>query len=540
MGSTSSNGSIIAIDSGCNDGSVGDDAVIDDKTQSSILNYDKYNNSEAVLLNPAKYVDWNNLGRFQSPLLKEEDKNNNSDNNESDEKREKSSFNNDAAIERNAIMLIDLLNTALEYDNNRVNTNRKHIEQPSPPQDKSLTNKKFKHISPNLSKQIYNYVKSISNKYHNVGFHTFEHASHVMLSACNICYMLQLCNPLLSNNNNNNELKSTSAENMKEIIQDDVSSTIYDPWLHFTIVFAALLHDIDHKGVPNSTLLKNCDEIALRYHGQYDECLGSYAECNSITIGLSLLLGESDNGDEAEIGEGGEYDEFARILQNGLGHDGQSSFYKTVTDLVLCTDIASKERRELGMKKWKRACCRSKEVEEVSSPRRHSDDPNHEGERRRKKKQGRPERRSSMSTVVTDNTTMSRESSRSSILNHQSNNNDDVKKGEEQHDYDDSTALPSIPNHTSSSAAARAICEQIIQVADVSHTMQHFTTFTKWNKHLYHEVLAAYQYEQQTTDNEVIENQSKPPPLSPPHENWYESQIGFFDHYIIPLAQRLD
>jgi len=116
MGSTSSNGSIIAIDSGCNDGSVGDDAVIDDKTQSSILNYDKYNNSEAVLLNPAKYVDWNNLGRFQSPLLKEEDKNNNSDNNESDEKREKSSFNNDAAIERNAIMLIDLLNTALEYD----------------------------------------------------------------------------------------------------------------------------------------------------------------------------------------------------------------------------------------------------------------------------------------------------------------------------------------------------------------------------------------------------------------------------------------
>ena len=551
MGSTSSN-SIIAIDSGCNDGSVGDDAAIDDKplqngsaTQSSILNYyhDKlYNNSDAVLLNPAKYVDWDNLGRFQSSsLLKEEDKNNNSDNNEYVEKREKSSFNNEAAIERNAMMLIDLLNTALEYDdsNNRVNINRKHI-QPLPPQDKkSLTNKNFKHITPNLSKQIYNYVKSISNKYHNVGFHTFEHASHVMLSACNICYMLQLCNPLLSNNNNNNEFK--------EVVQD-VSSTIYDPWLHFTIVFAALLHDIDHKGIPNSTLLKKCDEIAIRYHGQYGECLGSYAELNSITIGLSLLLGESsDNGekkdgDEAESGEGGEYDEFARILQNGLGHDGQTSFYKTVTDLVLCTDIASKERRELGMKKWKRACCRqSKEVEEVSSPRRHSDGPNHEGERWRKKKQGRPERRSSMSTVVTDNTTMSRESSRSSSRNHQSNNNDDVKKGEEQHDYDDSTALPSIPIlYTSSSAAARAICEQIIQVADVSHTMQHFTTFTKWNKHLYHEVLAAYQYGQQTTDNGVIENQSQPPPPPPPHENWYESQIGFFDHYIIPLAQRLD
>ena len=98
-----------------------------------------------------------------------------------------------------------------------------------------------------------------------------------------------------------------------------------------------------------------------------------------------------------------------------------------------------------------------------------------------------------------------------------------------------------------------------MQAADVSHTMQHFTTFNKWNTHLYHEVLAAYhcklkqQQQQQhdtvggTTQKEGSTSSSTqqhtpppPPPINHPKTNWYESQIGFFDHYVIPLAQRLD
>jgi hypothetical protein len=85
-----------------------------------------------------------------------------------------------------------------------------------------------------------------------------------------------------------------------------------------------------------------------------------------------------------------------------------------------------------------------------------------------------------------------------------------------------------------------------MQAADVSHTMQHFSTFTKWNSHLYHEVLAAYQCRTQAsssssnTSNNDNTSSSSTVASSHPKENWYSSQIGFFDHYIIPLAERLD
>ena len=69
--------------------------------------------------------------------------------------------------------------------------------------------------------------------------------------------------------------------------------------------------------------------------------------------------------------------------------------------------------------------------------------------------------------------------------------------------------------------AAKVISEQIMQVADLSHTMQHFSTFIKWIVHLYHEVLAAYQFRRtQAQHGTVVE-------IRHPKENWYKSQIGF-------------
>ena len=91
--------------------------------------------------------------------------------------------------------------------------------------------------------------------------------------------------------------------------------------------------------------------------------------------------------------------------------------------------------------------------------------------------------------------------------------------------------------------AAKAISEQIMQVADVSHTMQHFSTFTKWNKHLYHEVLAAHKCGRTLAHHEQMRGANAtnaPQEIHHPKENWYDSQIGFFSFYIIPLAERLD
>ena len=76
--------------------------------------------------------------------------------------------------------------------------------------------------------------------------------------------------------------------------------------------------------------------------------------------------------------------------------------------------------------------------------------------------------------------------------------------------------------------AGRVIAEQIIQASDVSHTMQHFDTFNKWNERRYCEVLSAYKSGRHPQGEETAH----------PAVEWYDSQISFYDVYVIPLAER--
>ena len=71
---------------------------------------------------------------------------------------------------------------------------------------------------------------------------------------------------------------------------------------------------------------------------------------------------------------------------------------------------------------------------------------------------------------------------------------------------------------------ATIVIEHIIQASDVSHTMQHWHVFRKWNERLFEEMRAAYKGGRAQTD---------------PATFWYQGEIGFFDFYIIPLAKKL-
>lgn len=72
---------------------------------------------------------------------------------------------------------------------------------------------------------------------------------------------------------------------------------------------------------------------------------------------------------------------------------------------------------------------------------------------------------------------------------------------------------------------ATIIIEHLIQASDVSHTMQHWHVYTKWNELFFYEMYLAYNCGRLAKD---------------PSENWYESEIGFFDFYVIPLAKKLN
>eukprot|EP00957_Ditylum_brightwellii_P173314 13194904-Ditylum_brightwellii.AAC.1 len=248
-------------------------------------------------------------------------------------------------------------------------------------------------LNPNLKHQIKLYISCIASRYHRVGFHSFDHACHVMLSASKIVYMLRRC--------------QRSNDGAESSDSDDTASDLQDPWLHVAIPMAALIHDVDHRGVPNKELAAVNHTISVKYGSE--ECMSSYAEWNSVDIGLGMLenclLGYCDNIPEIDD---------LNLLREIFNHQN-GRLRDMVRDLVLCTDIASAERRKMNMQRWENA------FSSLSEPTAPQDWPK---------------------SLTTD--------------------------------------------------ATQSVADQIMQAADVSHTMQHFSTFLRWNERLYNEMLSAF------------------------------------------------
>jgi hypothetical protein len=73
-------------------------------------------------------------------------------------------------------------------------------------------------------------------------------------------------------------------------------------------------------------------------------------------------------------------------------------------------------------------------------------------------------------------------------------------------------------------AKATVVIEHIIQASDVSHTMQHWKIYQKWNERLFREMYEAFRNGRAEKD---------------PSLGWYEGELWFFDNYVIPLARKL-
>jgi 3'5'-cyclic nucleotide phosphodiesterase len=71
---------------------------------------------------------------------------------------------------------------------------------------------------------------------------------------------------------------------------------------------------------------------------------------------------------------------------------------------------------------------------------------------------------------------------------------------------------------------ATVVIEHLMQASDVSHTMQHWHIYRKWNTHLFYEMHEAYREGRMATD---------------PSTFWYTGELHFFDNYIIPLTNKL-
>jgi hypothetical protein len=56
--------------------------------------------------------------------------------------------------------------------------------------------------------------------------------------------------------------------------------------------------------------------------------------------------------------------------------------------------------------------------------------------------------------------------------------------------------------------------------------MQHWHIYRKWNELLFRETYKAYKAGRAGTTN--------------PADTWYQGEVGFFDYYVIPLAEKLN
>jgi hypothetical protein len=126
-----------------------------------------------------------------------------------------------------------------------------------------------------VSYQLKDYVKQVADMYRDNAFHNFDHASHVVTSV--IKHMNRIIAPTDVNDQDGD--KQLSKIDTAASLHDQTYGIKSDPLTQFACVYSALIHDLDHPGVPNHRLIQEDAQMAAMYKDR------SVAEQNSFDIG---------------------------------------------------------------------------------------------------------------------------------------------------------------------------------------------------------------------------------------------------------------
>lgn len=170
--------------------------------------------------------------------------------------------------------------------------------------------------------QLRDYITVVSLLYHDHSFHNFEHCAHVLMS------VLKLLSRILESKLN------ASDAGLGDYGDDHAYGITSDPLLEFSCLFSALIHDVDHSGVPNSQLVKENTTTAIRYHNR------SVAEQHSIAVAWSLLMQPC-------------YRELRECIYRT--EDEFNRFRQLVVNSVMATDIMDRELKKFRDNRWEKA-----------------------------------------------------------------------------------------------------------------------------------------------------------------------------------------
>ena len=172
-------------------------------------------------------------------------------------------------------------------------------------------------VTDQVIQEIRTFVRTILTGYNNCEYHNFEHAYHVTISANK---MLDLAL--------NSEIHALSKSKPR------MFGLRTDALMHLLLIFVGLIHDVEHKGIPNRQLALEDDELALLYNDQ------SIAENRSLTVAFKELLKD-------------DYFDLRKVMFKE--DEEYRRFRAAAMQLVLTTDLASPERTQLRKSKYKEA-----------------------------------------------------------------------------------------------------------------------------------------------------------------------------------------
>jgi len=139
--------------------------------------------------------------------------------------------------------------------------------------------------------RIENLAKSVQSGYNLTPYHNFTHASHVFLSALML---------------------------LKE------ATIVFTRVEKAALLFTAIVHDLEHQGVPNAQLVKEVSPLALQYANK------SVAENHSLTAAYAILQLEDP------AGSCNVFSDFSR--------EERQRFQSLCSSIILATDIGDKAR----------------------------------------------------------------------------------------------------------------------------------------------------------------------------------------------------
>eukprot|EP00980_Cylindrotheca_fusiformis_P008515 scaffold1807_cov140-Cylindrotheca_fusiformis.AAC.7 len=178
--------------------------------------------------------------------------------------------------------------------------------------------------------QLRNYLCLIAGMYKDNPFHNFRHASHVTAS------VKKLLTRIVKFGEGNGLAISVESQRRRagKVNLDDLAGHSYgitsDPLTQFAVVFSAIIHDVDHPGVPNAQLVKENTRNAQIYKK-------SVAEQNSVELAWDMLMSDEYSALRACI-----YQTEADLQR----------FRQLVVNTVMATDIVDKELQALRKKRW--------------------------------------------------------------------------------------------------------------------------------------------------------------------------------------------